>query len=87
MARDENYGDSGSPMDGAIQMCKRFISRPPSPQDLEHLLTELESIRDYIKEEDSQESEDDFGKPSEKPKGLAIMIGVGKKKPKISEEK
>ena len=48
-----------SPLDGAIGMVQRYIAKPAlvTPDTLQHLLDELESVKSYMTEEDSQESE------------------------------
>lgn len=66
-------------LDGAIGMVKRFMSKPPQPLDLSRLLDELESVRAYMTEEESQESDEETGEPQGKQKGLAILMGAGKK--------
>lgn len=55
MSQNQASTDTTSPLDGAISMVKRFMTKPPTPQDLEHLLTELESCKSYMTDEEEPE--------------------------------
>ena len=76
----EDEGGVDSPLDAIIAKVDGYIQNPKTatPDTLAELKQDLMDVKSYYDEDQEPEEDDGMDEEQANPKGLAIMIGMGK---------